>query len=97
MPEFRAEYSRYRHNKREKEYQSREKSADLYTGEDYHSIPKGSTRNGIKNGLKIILDVENYDYAYFPRGAKGFRAVVGDSRDKGVINQNGFYISAGTY
>ena len=76
---------------------TREKSADLYTGEDYHSIPKGSTRNGIKNGLKIILDVENYDYAYFPRGAKGFRAVVGDSRDKGVINQNGFYISAGTY
>ena len=69
----------------------------IYTGEEYHSIPKGITRNGIKNGLKIILDVENYDYAYFPRGAKGFRAVVGDSRDKAVINQNGFYISAGTY
>ena len=67
----------------------------IYSGEDYHSIPKGSTRNGIKNGLKIILDVENYDYAYFPRGAKGFRAVVGDSRDKAVINQNGFYIAAG--
>ena len=67
-----------------------------YTGEMYHSIPKG-TRNGIKNGLKIILDVENYDYAYFPRGAKGFRAVVGDSRDKAVINQNGFYIAAGNF
>ena len=66
-----------------------------YTGADYHSIPKGLTRNGIQNGLKIILDVENYDYAYFPRGAKGFRAVVGDSRDKAVINQNGFYIAAG--
>ena len=66
-----------------------------YTGADYHAIPKGLTRNGIQNGLKIILDVENYDYAYFPRGAKGFRAVVGDSRDKAVINQNGFYIAAG--
>ena len=67
-----------------------------YTGAEYHAIPKGITRNGIKNGLKVILDVENYDYAYFPRGAKGFRAVVGDSRDKAVINQNGFYIAAGT-
>ena len=67
----------------------------VYTGADYHAIPKGLTRNGIQNGLKSILDVENYDYAYFPRGAKGFRAVVGDSRDKAVINQNGFYIAAG--
>ena len=66
-----------------------------YTGEDFISIPKGATRNGIKNGLKVILDVENYDYAYFERGAKGFRAVVGDARDKAVINQNGFYIAAG--
>ena len=66
-----------------------------YTGSDFHSVPKGFNRNGIQNGLKIILDVENYDYAYFPRGAKGFRAVVGDSRDKAVINQNGFYIAAG--
>ena len=67
----------------------------VYTGADYHAIPKGLTRNGIQNGLKLILDVENYDYAYFPRGAKGFRAVVGDSRDKAVINQNGFYVAAG--
>ena len=60
-------------------------------------LSTGITRNGIKNGLKLILDVENYDYAYFPRGAKGFRAVVGDSRDKAVINQNGFYIAAGNF
>ena len=66
-----------------------------YTGSDYHSIPKGLSRNGIQNGLKMILDVENFDYAYFPRGAQGIRAVVGDARDKDVINQNGFYISAG--
>ena len=65
-------------------------------GDYWHNIPKGFARNGIQNGLKVILDVENYDYAYFPRGAKGFRAVVGDSRDKAVINQKGFYIAAGT-
>ncbi len=62
---------------------------------NWHSIPKGITRNGIQNGLKVTLDVENYDYAYFQRGAKGFRAVVGDARDKAVVNQNGFYIAAG--
>ena len=66
-----------------------------YTGYDFINIPRGTTRNGIKNGLKVILDVENYDYAFFERGAKGFRAVVGDARDKAVINQNGFYIAAG--
>ena len=67
-----------------------------YTGSDYHSIPKGlGTRNGIQNGLKIILDVENFDYAYYPRGAQGIRAVVGDARDKDFIDQNGFYIAAG--
>ena len=74
---------------------TKDKDPANYTGEDFISIPKGVTRNGIKNGLKVILDVENYDYAYFPRGAKGFRAVVGDARDKAVINQNGFYIAAG--
>ena len=67
-----------------------------YTGADYHSIPKGITCNGIQNGLKVILDVESYDYAYFPSGSNGFLAVVGDSRDKEVIQQSGFYIAAGT-
>ena len=67
-----------------------------YTGMDYHNIPKGA-RNGIKNGLKLMIDVESYDYAYFPRGAKGFRVVLADSRDKAVINQDGFYVAAGTF
>ena len=66
--------------------------AGNYTGEEYHSIPKGFTRNGIKNGLEVILDVESYEYAYFTKGAKGFQAVVGDSRDKQIVNQDGFYI-----
>jgi hypothetical protein len=38
----------------------------------YHNIPKGA-KNGLQNGLKLVLDVESFDYAYFPRGAKGFR------------------------
>ena len=66
-----------------------------YTGSDYHSIPKGLIRNGIQNGLKVILDIESYEYASFTSGAQGIRAVVGDARDKDIINQNGFYIAAG--
>lgn len=42
-----------------------------------------------------MLDVESYDYAYFPRGAKGFRIALSDARDQGIINQDGFYISPG--
>ena len=38
-----------------------------YSGEYFHSIPKGS-RNGIKNGLEVLLDVESYDYGYFVTG-----------------------------
>ena len=71
-------------------------SGQDYTGEQYWSIPRGITRNRIQNGLKVMIDVENYDYAYFERGAKGFRIAVADSRDIPVINQIGFYVSPGT-
>ena len=67
-----------------------------YTGKDYHSIPKGLTRNGIQNGLSVMIDVESYEYAYFERGAEGFRVAIEDCRDKPVINQNGFYVSPGS-
>ena len=42
-----------------------------------------------------MLDVESYDYAYFPRGAKGFRVALSAATDQAVINQDGFYISTG--
>jgi hypothetical protein len=50
--------------------ETRNRPASTYTGADYNSIPTGNTRNGIKNGLEIMLDVESYDYAYFPRYLK---------------------------
>lgn len=31
--------------------------------------------------------MEGWDYAYFSRGAKGLRLVLGDPRDKMVVNQ----------
>ena len=30
----------------------------LYTGQDFLDVPKGKARNGITNGLKLIIDVE---------------------------------------
>ena len=45
-----------------------------YSGKDYHSIPKGS-RNGIKNGLEVILDVESYDYGYFVEGRNQLKII----------------------
>ena len=71
-------------------------SARNYKGKHYHSIPKGLTRNGIQNGLTVMIDVESYDYGFFERGSEGLRVAIEDSRDKPVIRQNGFYVSPGT-
>ena len=60
----------------------------------YHKIPKGA-KNGLQNGLKVVLDVESFDYAYFVRGAKGFRVAIADALDQAVVNQDGFYIAPG--
>ena len=65
-----------------------------YTGDDFHSIPYGA-RFSVKRGVKIILDVESFDYAYFERGARGFKVALSDARDKAVINQEGYYVAPG--
>jgi hypothetical protein len=49
----------------------------------------------VKRGVKLILDVESFDYAYFPRGARGFKVAMSDGRDKAVINQEGYYVAPG--
>ena len=33
---------------------------------EFLAIPKGA-QNGVKNGLQVLLDVEAFEYAYFPR------------------------------
>ena len=63
-------------------------------GIDYHSVPKGM-RNGIQNGLEVVIDVESFENAYFPRQAIGIAAVVADARDKVVVQQSGFNIAPG--
>jgi hypothetical protein len=53
------------------------------------------TQNGENKGLKVILDTEAYDYAYFPRASKGFKISLADARDKAVVNQDGYFLSPG--
>jgi hypothetical protein len=67
---------------------------DEYSAEDFLSIPRGA-KNGLTYGLKILLDLESFDYAYFPRESQGFLVALSDAADQPVINQDGFYISPG--
>ena len=41
--------------------------------------------------------MESFDYAYYPRGARGFKVALSDASDKAVINQEGFYVAPGNY
>ncbi len=59
-----------------------------------HSIPPG-VKHGLENGLKLVLDVESFDYAYDQRRSTGFKAALTNSLDAAVINQEGFYIAPG--
>ena len=38
--------------------------------QNLHVIVQYLLRSGDINGLKVILDLEGYEYAYYPRGAK---------------------------
>ena len=48
-------------------------------------------------GLKLILDVESFDYAYYPRASRGFKLAIADARDKAVISQDGYYLKPGRW
>ena len=38
-------------------------------------------RSGEVNGLKLMIDLEGFEYAYSARGAKGVLLALADSRD----------------
>jgi hypothetical protein len=65
-----------------------------YTGTHFHNIPFGA-ENGVTKGLKLILDVESFDYAYFPRAARGLKVSIADAREKAIVNQDGYYLMPG--
>ena len=65
-----------------------------YRAKDFLSTFHGA-KNGLKHGLKIILDLESFDYAYFQRESQGLLVALTDSADQPIINQDGFYIAPG--
>ena len=62
--------------------------AEEYDSKAFMDLKPGA-RNGIKNGISFLIDVETYEYAFFPRSAKGFTIALSDSRDRPVISQQG--------
>jgi len=68
---------------------------DQYTAEDFLSISPHS-KNGMENGLRLLVDAEIFEYSYYPRGSEGFDIALADSRDRAVVRQQGFYVKPGT-
>lgn len=69
-------------------------SPSEYKGEDWLDVPKGS-QNGLKGGLKIMLDIEMFDYSFTGKQNSGFRIAFADPRDKALIKEDGYLISPG--
>ena len=65
-----------------------------YTAEDWLNVPKGA-RNGLKGGIKFLLDVEMFDFTYTGKEFAGFKIGFVDPRDKATIKQDGYFISSG--
>jgi len=46
-------------------------------------------------GLKLVLDVESFDFTNSGKTSVGFRLEFSDQRDKSAVKQDGYYISPG--
>ena len=47
------------------------------------------TKNGQKNGLELLVDVESFEYSYYPRGGRGFIIGLSDLGERNIIRQEG--------
>ena len=56
---------------------------------------KPLARNGIKNGLQILLDAETYDYGSSPNGGEGFILSILHHLDIPIMKNSGININTG--
>ena len=56
---------------------------------------KPMVRNGIKNGLQILLDAETYDYGSSPNGGEGFILSILHHLDIPIMKNSGININTG--
>ena len=73
---------------------TKNKPAREYTNKEFWSIPAGA-KNGLKNGLELLLDTESHEYSYFPRSSKGFMVAISGPYVRPVVRQQGFYVAPG--
>ena len=73
---------------------TKNKSAREYSNEEFWSIQAGA-KNGIKNGLELLLDAESHEYSYFPRSSKGLMVAISGPYVRPVVRQQGFYVAPG--
>jgi len=74
---------------------SSETQGPPYTNEEFLNIDKGAF-SGIHNGLSIVLDVESFDTAFYPRKSEGFVVAVSGNLERPLISQSGTYINPGS-
>ncbi len=70
------------------------RSPSDYNVTHWHSQPRGSY-NGQYGGIKLLLDVDSYDFSFTGKESAGFRLVFSDVRDKPMMRQDGYLISPG--
>ena len=57
---------------------------------DFENSTSGIARNGLKNGIFLVLDVESYDYGFFSRRSEGFRVTTSNALDTPIGDGSGF-------
>ena len=50
-----------------------EMNGNDYTDEMWNEIPEGNARSGVRNGLRLLVDVESFEYASSDIGASGVK------------------------
>ena len=54
-----------------------------------------NARHGVQKGLRMLLDMEVYEYAEFHMGSSGLKLKIGPSPEKKILGAGGIYIRPG--
>ena len=67
---------------------------DSKTDEEIYVNKKPGVKNGLANGLSVLLDVEGFEYSQ-KKSSTGFVVAISDAAGRAMISQQGFYVSPG--
>lgn len=67
-----------------------------FTASDAIKIQKGGGRSGASLGLRMLIDVEAYEYSDFNFGSTGIKVGFGDATEKPTFTRDGLYAQPGT-